>query len=499
VTAVIARDLFRVHSTPEGDAAALQGLSLAVEPGEVLAVLGPSGAGKTSLLRILAGTDRPTAGTVRVFGTDLATLAPRALARYRSETVGYVEQRLAAALEPRLPIVDSVALRLWLDAAPRARPRAAALLDEVGLGDRLEARPAELSGGEQQRVAVCAALAHRPRLLLADEPTGELDRAAADVVLALIRDLAREHGTTAIVVSHDPRAADFADRAVRIRDGRVSEERRAGREQIVVARGGWLRLPEELLRRSGIGDRAEARLEDGRIVVAGVSSPGVAAAPEQRPNGAVSARGRVLELRGLSKSYGPRVVLGGLDADVDRGALTVVTGPSGSGKSTLLGLITGLERVDSGSIRLFDRDVARLDRVGWAELRRAHVGYVPQRPVLVPFLSARENVELALRLRGDGTGAAIEALAAVGLADRAEQHVERLSTGEQLRVAIARALAGRPDLLVADEPTSRLDEANALAVGALLGDLAREWGAAVVVASHDAVVVDQADERIPLG
>jgi ABC-type lipoprotein export system ATPase subunit len=498
VTAVIARDLFRVHSTPEGDAAALQGLSLAVEPAEVLAVLGPSGAGKTSLLRILAGTDRPSAGTVRVFGTDLATLAPRALARYRSETVGYVEQRLAAALEPRLPIVDSVALRLWLDAVPRARSRAAALLDEVGLGDRLEARPAELSGGEQQRVAVCAALAHRPRLLLADEPTGELDRAAADVVLALIRDLAREHGTTAIVVSHDPRAADFADRAVRIRDGRVSEERRAGREQIVVARGGWLRLPEELLRRSGIGDRAEARLEDGRIVVAGVSSPG-GAAQEQRPNGAVAARARVLELRGLHKSYGPRVVLGGVDADVDRGALTVVTGPSGAGKSTLLGLITGLERVDSGSIRLFDRDVARLDRDGWAELRRTHVAYVPQRPVLVPFLSARENVELALRLRGDGTGTAIEALAAVGLADRAEQHVERLSTGEQLRVAIARALAGRPDLLVADEPTSRLDEANALAVGALLGDLAREWGAAVVVASHDAVVVDQADERIPLG
>jgi putative ABC transport system ATP-binding protein len=131
-------------------------------------------------------------------------------------------------------------------------------------------------------------------------------------------------------------------------------------------------------------------------------------------------------------------------------------------------------------------------------LRRAHLGYVPQQPALVPFLSARENVELVLRLRGRADGA-VEALTAVGLAERVEQRVERLSGGEQLRVAIARALASRPDGLGADEPTSRLDEANALAVAALLARLAREWGAAVIVASHDPLVVEQADARIRLG
>jgi putative ABC transport system ATP-binding protein len=154
---------------------------------------------------------------------------------------------------------------------------------------------------------------------------------------------------------------------------------------------------------------------------------------------------------------------------------------------------------DAGSVDLLGTNVASLDRTERAALRRAHVGYIAQQPELVPFLSARENVELGLRLHGASPDAALPALDAVGLAERAEQRVERLSGGERLRVAIARALAPRPDVLIADEPTSRLDEANALGVAALLSRLAREWGAAVVVASHDPLVVDHADEQIRLG
>src|SRR5207248_8230709 len=146
------------------------------------------------------------------------------------------------------------------------------LLARVGLEHRAEARPAELSGGEQQRVAVCAAVAHRPRLLLADEPTGELDAANAALVYDLIAELSQELGCTTVIVSHDPVSARIADRAISIRDGRVSEEagRRGVEESIVVGRGGWLRLPEELLARAGIASRASARLGDGGIVVAPV-------------------------------------------------------------------------------------------------------------------------------------------------------------------------------------------------------------------------------------
>lgn len=498
MSAVELRDVFRVHSTPEGDAAALQGLTLSVAEGERLAVLGPSGSGKTSLLRLLAGVDRASAGTARVFGSDLGRLGRRALARYRARTIGYVDQRYAEALDPLLTIAGSIALRLRLEGDPRADRRAHELLDAVGLGDRRRAVPCELSGGEQQRVAVCAALAHEPRLLLADEPTGELDQASAEVVFELVAELARAHGTTVVVVSHDARAAEFADRAVRIRDGRVSEERREGSDQIVVARGGWIRLPEEALRGAGVGERAAVRVRGREIVVTAAERNG--AQPLARgPAEARLARSSVVVLRDLTKRYGDRVVLDGFGANFDRGALTAVTGPSGSGKTTLLDLVAGLELPDAGSVELMGTDVASLDRTGRADLRRGHVGYVAQQPELVPFLSARENVVLGLRLHGRPVDEALPALDAVGLAERAEQRVERLSGGERFRVAIARALAHRPDVLIADEPTSRLDEANALAVASLLSQLAREWGAAVIVSSHDPLVIELADEWIELG
>jgi ABC-type lipoprotein export system ATPase subunit len=169
-TAIELRDVFRVHSTPEGDAAALQGLSLRVADGEVLAVLGPSGSGKSTLLRLLAGLERPSAGAVRVYGEELGKMPARGLARYRSTMLGYADQHYARALAPELTARELVALQLGLRGTPagdRLR-RADELLERVGLGDKRGRRPGELSGGEQQRVAVCAALAHRPRVFLAD-------------------------------------------------------------------------------------------------------------------------------------------------------------------------------------------------------------------------------------------------------------------------------------------------------------------------------------------
>lgn len=201
----------------------------------------------------------------------------------------------------------------------------------------------------------------------------------------------------------------------------------------------------------------------------------------------------------MTKRYGIRVVLDALDAEFEGATFHAVTGPSGSGKTALLNVVAGLELPTAGSVRVDGRDVAALDRAGRAALRRDAVGYVAQQPGLLPFLSAVENVELALRVRGrDGAAAALEALAAVGLADRAEQRVERLFGGERLRVAIARAVAARPPVLLADEPTSRLDQANALAVAELLGQLAREWSVAVIVASHDPIVLDRAHRQLAL-
>jgi putative ABC transport system ATP-binding protein len=304
-----------------------------------------------------------------------------------------------------------------------------------------------------------------------------------------------------VIVSHDPASTAIADRFVHIRDGRVSEETVAGEGTIVVGRGGWLRLPQEFLERAGIGTRAAASLEDGRIVVSAAGGDGVRPEPKLAPLEPVPAGAPVAVLHGVIKTHGHGAaaarVFAGLDAEFPGARLTAVTGPSGSGKTTLLHLLAGLDLPDAGEVLVGETAVNGLDRTARAELRRGEVALVPQQSGLVPFLSARENVELGQEIRGlDGDPH--EALASVGLAERAGQRVSRLSAGEQVRVAVARALAARPALLLVDEPTARLDQANALRLATLLTTLARETGAAVVCATHDPVVIEQADAELAL-
>ena len=513
-TAIELRDVFRVHSTPEGDAAALQGLSLQVADGEVLTVLGPSGSGKSTLLRLLAGLERPSAGVVRVYGEDVGKLPSRRLARYRSTLLGYADQHYARALAPELTARDLVALQLGLRGTARAERfvRADELLERVGLAAKRDRHPTQLSGGEQQRVALCAALAHRPKVFLADEPTGELDAATADQVYEMLNELVREHRCTTVIVSHDPESARIADRIVRIRDGRVSEEwardDSSGSDTIVVGRGGWLRLPEELLLRAGIGTKATARFEEGEVVVtrAGDQSSNsllqAPAAPAPEPAGASNSllQAPVASGRGLTKQYGATVALRPVDVELAAGRLHAITGPSGSGKTTLLHLLAGLELPDAGTIAVDGVELTTLDRTGRAALRREKIAYVGQQAGLVPHLSALENVELVLALRGldGGRLAALAALESVGLGERATQRIARLSQGERARVAIARAVVSKPALLLADEPTSRLDGANAISVAILLARLAQETGAAVACATHDPLVIEQAESQISL-
>jgi putative ABC transport system ATP-binding protein len=221
--------------------------------------------------------------------------------------------------------------------------------------------------------------------------------------------------------------------------------------------------------------------------------PGADTGPPAGPVG-----GTVAEVRRLARSFGRSRVLDGLDASFAAGSFVVVIGPSGSGKTTFLRLLAGLDLPDAGEVEVLGARVDRLGREGRAALRRERIGLVAQEPGLAPFLSARENVELALDLRGLDRAASLPALAAVGLEELAGQRTGRLSAGERQRVGIARAVAARPPLLLADEPTARLDAASAAAVGALLGRLARELGTAIVCATHDPLVIEQADAELRL-
>jgi ABC-type lipoprotein export system ATPase subunit len=512
VTALVQiEDVFRVYPSPDGGVAALQGLSLTVAQGELCVVLGPSGSGKSTLLRIVAGFDRASAGSVRVAGVDVGALGAWGAARFRSRAIGYADQHYWRALAGELTARELVGIQLGLAGEPGSlrATRADELLERVGLGDRRDAHPRELSGGEQQRIALCAALASRPALLIADEPTGELDAATAREVLALIAELVRESEGTALVVSHDPASAERADRVIHVRDGRISDERVAGVSgdgAIVVGRGGWLRLPEDVLRAAGIDRHASAELRGGEVVLqpsgesVTVSQAGQPASEAALGACVTGTQAPIVATRGLTKRFGSSTPIDRLDADFAPGRLTVVTGPSGSGKTTLLLLLAGLELPDEGDVLLEGVSLGGLDRAGRAELRRTSLAFVGQTAGLAPFLGARENVELALELRGLPThDGADEALDAVGLTEHAERPVAQLSAGQRERAALARAIAVRPRVIVADEPTARLDGANALALGALLADVARTTGATVICATHDPLLIEQADAELSLG
>jgi putative ABC transport system ATP-binding protein len=197
----------------------LADISLDVPPGQFLAVAGPSGSGKSTLLGLVAGLDQPTAGRITVAGVEITRLGEDALARFRRDTIGYVFQ--SYHLIPTLTALENVAVPLELAGDARALDRAGALLAEVGLAGRAHHYPVQLSGGEQQRVAVARAVCRRPRLLLADEPTGNLDSATGKQIIELLVDLHRNLGSTLVLVTHDSALAAHADRIVTLRDGRI--------------------------------------------------------------------------------------------------------------------------------------------------------------------------------------------------------------------------------------------------------------------------------------
>ena len=403
--AIDVREAFRIHRLGGATSVALQGLTLQVDEGEIVVVLGPSGSGKTTLLRTVAGFDTLSAGVARVLGVDVGSLGSGAAARFRAENLGLLDQHYARALSPDLTCVHTVGLGLELLGRPRreARAAAAALLERVGLGDRLDARPGALSGGEQQRVALCAALAHRPRLLLADEPAGELDAENARLVYGLIQELAREQGTTALVVSHDEEAATIADRLVYVRDGRVVEEGRpGGRHSLVVTAPGWVRIPDPLLEALGSPTRLHAEGGDDGLVLSrdaadrDLETP----APAMFHERAAQPGEVVAELRGVSKRF-ERAVLDGVSAEFRAGTLTAVVGRSGSGKTTLLHLLAGLDQPSGGQVVVAGREIEALDRAarrrGTPRAGRAdHPGAGPR----APPVRARER-----RARPDGARA----------------------------------------------------------------------------------------------
>jgi putative ABC transport system ATP-binding protein len=253
---------------------ALQGLDLHVDQGEMVAIAGRSGSGKTTLMNILAGVDVPTAGKASVGGHDLTRMSESERDRYRRDTAGYLLQRSQANLLPDLSALENVQLATLTGARGRD-DRARLLLDRLGLGRRLVERPASLDGGERIRLALAVALANGPRLLLADEPTAELDTATAHAVLGDLAALLDELDTTAIFVTHDPELERFAGRVIHIRDGKTSTETRwtgsreamVADELVIMDRAGRIQLPRAYVEKLALKGRVRLRLDGDRISI----------------------------------------------------------------------------------------------------------------------------------------------------------------------------------------------------------------------------------------
>ncbi len=279
---IMCEDVFKIYKIADLEVVALRGLDLVVDKGELMAIVGASGSGKTTLLNILGGLDNPTAGKVIVGGKDLINVSAGELGKYRRHDVGFVWQQTGRNLVPYLTAFQNVELPLTLlGVSPRKRKqRAEEMLEAVGLTSRLHFRPERLSGGEQQRVAIAVALAHNPPLLLADEPTGELDSHSAANILDVFHSLNDAYGVTVVIVTHDLSITSKVGRVVTIRDGRTSIEsvRGAGgsleedqeekyEEYIVLDSAGRLQLPREYVEMLKLKGRVKVLLEEDHITV----------------------------------------------------------------------------------------------------------------------------------------------------------------------------------------------------------------------------------------
>ena len=282
---IVCEDLFKIYKIADLEVVALRGLDLNVQRNEVVAVVGASGSGKSTLLNILAGYDSPSAGRVSVGEKDLLRMTPNEVELYRRDEVGFIWQQTSRNMFPYLTAVENVALPMMLTFTSPAerRRRAEELLELVGLGHRMDHTPEKLSGGEQQRVAIAVALANHPPLLLADEPTGELDDATAAEILDLFGEINQELNTTIIIVTHDPDIAYKVGRVVMIRDGklatevrrRITYQRLSGsaetdqplEEFILVDGSGRVQIPRDIIDRLNIGERARIDTVDGTVTL----------------------------------------------------------------------------------------------------------------------------------------------------------------------------------------------------------------------------------------
>ena len=288
---IVCENLVKIYKTKDSEVLALQGLELTVAAGELMAIIGNSGSGKSTFLNMIGGLDRPSAGRLIVDGKNLFKLSEKELVEYKRSTVGFVWQNNARNLVPYLTAIQNIQLPMIFNEEQKRKERAAELLELVGMSHKKNNKLSQLSGGEQQRIAIAIALANNPKILLADEPTGSVDVKTSNYILDVFRELNKNLGLTIVIVTHDRMLSKKVNRVVAIRDGKTSSEMimkqsyadrldaigmfdEPHEEYAVLDKAGRVQIPRELLESIGVkGNKVSMELVDGRIVIG---------APEER-------------------------------------------------------------------------------------------------------------------------------------------------------------------------------------------------------------------------
>jgi ABC-type lipoprotein export system ATPase subunit len=494
-------DVQKAYATGEGLFIALRDINLEIEQGEFLGITGKSGAGKTTLLNMISGVSRLSSGQVMYYGHSNGNGNEEALsihaldederATWRGKNVGIVYQSFE--LMPSLNLLENVMLPpdfLGTYHAVLSKEKALALLDQVGIADHAYKIPAHISGGQKQRVAIARALVNDPLLIIADEPTGNLDTVTAETIMQIFEGLVAQ-GKTIVMVTHDESMATRFSRRLHIIDGALGSPDSNG------------------------GTRAVAKVEPhskpGLVLDGGISGgqdhtlDSVVVPTNGRPSNGRGDYPAIL-MRNVDKVYespaGKFVALKRVSLQLRYGQFIAIVGKSGSGKSTLINMITGIDHPTGGEVIVGNEHIYDMTESQRALWRGRNMGVVFQFFQLLPTLTLLENTMLPMDYCGifpfgERMDRAMQLLERVGLEEHAHSLPGSVSSGQQQSAAIARALANDPSIILADEPTGNLDSRSAGVILDLFEELAAE-GKTILIVTHDPAITKRTDQTVIL-
>ena len=531
-------DVIKIYSDPETNVriAALRGIDLKINKGEIVSIVGPSGSGKSTLIKILAGIEAISSGEARVGEFELEKMTLKDLLNYRLKSVGLVHQFPERTLFLTGSVWDNMTFSSSLSSKNLTQNKQEnnEILKTLGIDHLRNRRVSLLSGGEMIRTAIACMLAKKAKLLLCDEPTGQLDSVNTEIVKNTLRQISREYDTTILVVTHDPRFLTGVDRTCEIYSGRVSslynaeESALASTDEFPLEFIGQLdssqnvRVPREVYSLLQLNTKVKFSISKDSVVEIKHPEGLIPKKPELKelrkqkklkiedlPKDYFASKDVIIKATDISKIYTYKSLeipaVTNVDMQIYSGELVFIIGPSGSGKTTLIKVVTGMEPSSSGEIQVLGEELHKLNDAHRAKFRRKNLGIVSQLGDLHPNITVRKNLFLKKLLSGDFVflkkypqTEIDDILEMFQITHRQESYPLEISGGELQRASLAIAKYGEPRILLLDEPTANMDGELAENVMEQLYQIHQQLGSTLIITTHDINLVRDGTRVIEL-